>query len=75
MPLTNTEANNETPEGTTPEESVPQPAGAQQQKPEKPVKVLEALAKMAIYTRAFHFNHFDQPGKISRHDKRTDSKL
>lgn len=64
MPLT-TEPKLETPpEATTPEESVPQAAGAQQQKPAKPIKVLEALAKMAIYTRAFTFSHFDQPGKI-----------
>jgi hypothetical protein len=69
MPLTNTEGKPVTPEATTPEESVPQPTGpqptaAQQQKAAKPIKTLEALAKMAIYTRAFHFNHFDQPGKI-----------
>ncbi|KAJ5288582.1 hypothetical protein N7478_001612 [Penicillium angulare] len=32
-----------------------------QQKPAKPSKVLEALAKLAIYTRAYHFSHFDQP--------------
>lgn len=69
MPLTRTDGKPETPDSTTPEESVPQPTGpqptgGQQQKPAKPIKVLEALAKMAIYTRAFHFNHFDQPGKI-----------
>lgn len=64
MPLTKTEGKPETCEVTTPEESILQPTGVQQQKPAKPTKVLEALAKMAIYTQAFHFNHFDQPGKI-----------
>ncbi|KAJ5692212.1 hypothetical protein N7462_001635 [Penicillium macrosclerotiorum] len=32
------------------------------QPPVKPVKVLEALAKMAIYTQAYRFSHFEQPG-------------
>lgn len=71
LPLTTPEAGPGTAEATTPEEPVQepvqqpvqQPAAAQQQKPAKPIKVLEALAKMAIYTRAYHFNHFDQPGK------------
>lgn len=74
IPLTTPEAGNETSEATTPEEPVQefvhepvqepvqQTAAAQQQKPAKPTKILEALAKMAIYTRAYHFNHFDQPG-------------
>jgi hypothetical protein len=39
-----------------------QPAQGQAQKPSKPSKILEALAKMAVYTRAYHFSHFDQPG-------------
>jgi len=34
----------------------------QAQEPSKPSKVLEALAKMAVYTPAYHFSHFDQPG-------------
>lgn len=34
----------------------------QSQEPAKPSKVLEALAKLAVYTRAYHFSHFDQPG-------------
>lgn len=38
---------------------------ASAQKPAKPSKVLEALAKLAIYTRAYHFSHFDQPGMSS----------
>lgn len=37
-------------------------AGQKSQKPAKPPKVLEALAKLAVYTRAYHFNHFGQPG-------------
>lgn len=36
-----------------------------QQKPVKPPKILEALAKMAVYTRAYHFSHFEQPGMQS----------
>ncbi|KAJ5572812.1 hypothetical protein N7450_009796, partial [Penicillium hetheringtonii] len=27
----------------------------------KPAKILEALAKLAVYTRAYHFSHFEQP--------------
>lgn len=38
------------------------PVQGQSQKPAKPSKVLEALAKLAVYTRAYHFSHFDQPG-------------
>ncbi|CEJ56953.1 hypothetical protein PMG11_05664 [Penicillium brasilianum] len=80
IPLTTPEAGNETSEATTPEEPVQefvhepvqepvqQTAAAQQQKPAKPTKILEALAKMAIYTRAYHFNHFDQPeAKVPGH--------
>ncbi|KAJ5965936.1 hypothetical protein N7481_012650 [Penicillium waksmanii] len=36
-------------------------SASQNPKPAKPVKILEALAKLAIYTRAYHFSHFDQP--------------
>ncbi len=68
MPLNHTNTTPETPE-TSPERTVPQSAGTQQQKPAKPIKTLEALAKMAIYTRAFHFSHFDQPGKIPEQDR------
>lgn len=32
------------------------------EKPVKPAKTLEALAKLAVYTRAYHFSRFDQPG-------------
>lgn len=57
-------------EDVTEEQVSPQPtngsgektAEEQPQKPAKPSKVLEALAKLAVYTRAYHFNHFDQPG-------------
>lgn len=37
------------------------------QKPVKPSKILEALAKMAVYTRACHFSQFDQPGMADSH--------
>ncbi|OQE29459.1 hypothetical protein PENSTE_c002G07399 [Penicillium steckii] len=44
------------------EEPVDKP-GSQESKPakKKPTKILEALAKMAVYTRAYHFSHFEQP--------------
>lgn len=45
------------PEGT-PEDKL----GSPNQKPAKPIKILEALAKLAVYTRAYHFSRFDQPG-------------
>ncbi|KAF3390276.1 1-phosphatidylinositol 4,5-bisphosphate phosphodiesterase 1 [Penicillium rolfsii] len=61
LPLAPSEEEPETPEAITSEEPVPKLKEDQQQKPAKPTKVLEALANMAIYTRAFHFNHFDQP--------------
>ncbi|KAJ5198263.1 uncharacterized protein N7498_007380 [Penicillium cinerascens] len=38
-----------------------EPVEGRTQKPAKPSKVLEALAKMAVYTRAYHFSNFDQP--------------
>ncbi|CAG7950027.1 unnamed protein product [Penicillium nalgiovense] len=31
------------------------------QQASKPSKILDALAKLAVYTRAYHFSHFDQP--------------
>lgn len=40
-------------------------AEGQPQKPTKPSKILEALAKLAVYTRAYHFDHFNQPGMTS----------
>lgn len=51
----------EKPEGEalTPQKSDDKSSG--QQSP-KPSKILDALAKMAVYTRAYHFSHFDQPG-------------
>ncbi|CAG8910122.1 unnamed protein product [Penicillium egyptiacum] len=34
----------------------------------KPSKILDALAKLAVYTRAYHFSHFDQPeAKVPLH--------
>lgn len=51
------------PQPTT--ESTEKTAEGQPQKPTKPSKVLEALTKLAVYTRAYHFNHFNQPGMTS----------
>ncbi|KAJ5710853.1 hypothetical protein N7488_005009 [Penicillium malachiteum] len=43
-------------------------SGDAQQKPAKPSKVLEALAKLAVYTRAYHFSNFEQPeAKVPGH--------
>lgn len=33
--------------------------------PPKPSKILQALSKLAVYTKGFHFNHFSQPGTAS----------
>lgn len=49
----------------TVEESSEQSTEAQAQKTVKPSKILEGLAKLAVYTRAYHFSHFDQPGRSS----------
>ncbi|KAG0154305.1 hypothetical protein PDIDSM_1685 [Penicillium digitatum] len=45
-------------EALTPQQSDDTSSG---QQPLKPAKILDALAKMAVYTRAYHFSHFDQP--------------
>lgn len=37
--------------------SVPKEESAQ-----KPAKILHALSKLAVYTKAYHFDHFEQPG-------------
>lgn len=47
------------------------PAEEQPLKPAKPSKVLEALAKLAVYTRAYHFSGFDQPGRLRLQSFRT----
>ncbi|KOS47484.1 hypothetical protein ACN38_g1603 [Penicillium nordicum] len=57
----------ETPEGEalTPQNSDDKSLG---QQPPKPSKILDALAKLAVYTRAYHFSHFDQPeAKVPLH--------
>lgn len=46
-------------EALTPQKSDDKSSG---QQPPKPSKILDALAKLAVYTRAYHFSHFDQPG-------------
>ncbi|BAE56409.1 unnamed protein product [Aspergillus oryzae RIB40] len=33
--------------------------------PKKPSKILEALSRLAIFTKGFHFSHFEQPGNYS----------
>ncbi|KAJ5594432.1 uncharacterized protein N7459_000640 [Penicillium hispanicum] len=61
-PLPNTDEKPEEPETPEPATEVDeQPVDGQPQKPAKPSKVLDALAKLAVYTRAYHFSHFDQP--------------
>lgn len=52
-------------EEISPQPSNDMPVQGQPQKPAKPSKILEALAKLAVYTRAYHFSHFDQPGITS----------
>lgn len=44
----------------TPQNSVETTSSQQQAKPSK---ILEALARMAVYTRAYSFRHFEQPGR------------
>lgn len=70
-------ADNKTEEAESPnlsEEPGNQSADGQPQKPAKPSKVLDALSRLAVYTRAYHFNRFDQPGTsqpsmLGRHDR------
>ncbi|OQD69572.1 hypothetical protein PENPOL_c002G03849 [Penicillium polonicum] len=60
-------AEDENPEGEalTPQNSDDKSPG---QQPPKPSKILDALAKLAVYTRAYHFSHFDQPeAKVPLH--------
>lgn len=49
-------------EEVSPQPSKESPVQEQPQKPAKPSKVHEGLAKLAVYTRAYHFSRFDQPG-------------
>ncbi|CAI7565091.1 unnamed protein product [Penicillium palitans] len=52
-------------EALTPQKSDDKSSG---QQPPKPSKILDALAKLAVYTRAYHFSHFDQPeAKVPLH--------
>ena len=59
LPLNGDGANAESEETLTPQNSEENSSG---QQPPKPSKVLGALADLAVYTRAYHFSHFDQPG-------------
>lgn len=64
LPLKGTKEIDEETKGEESEtEELEDKSASQNPKPVKPVKILEALAKLAIYTRAYHFSHFDQPGK------------
>ncbi|CAG7971822.1 unnamed protein product [Penicillium olsonii] len=56
LPLDGDEAKAES-DALTPQNSVDKSPGEQP----KPSKVLGALADLAVYTRAYHFSHFDQP--------------
>ncbi|KXG45869.1 Phosphoinositide phospholipase C [Penicillium griseofulvum] len=52
-------------EALTPPKSDDKSSGQQSAKPSK---ILDALAKLAVYTRAYHFSHFDQPeAKVPLH--------
>ncbi|KAJ5970925.1 uncharacterized protein N7479_000843 [Penicillium vulpinum] len=51
-------------EALTPQKSDDTSSGQQSTKPSK---ILEALANMAVYTRAYHFKHFDQPEAKTPH--------
>ncbi|KAJ5555293.1 hypothetical protein N7535_007732 [Penicillium sp. DV-2018c] len=54
-------------EPLTPQNTLETPS-SQQQQPPKPSKILDALANMAVYTRGYHFSHFDQPeAKVPAH--------
>lgn len=59
LPLNGDDAKSESEEALTPQNSEEKSSG---QEPPKPSKVLGALADLAVYTRAYHFSHFDQPG-------------
>ncbi|KAJ5335180.1 hypothetical protein N7452_007583 [Penicillium brevicompactum] len=58
LPLNGDDANADSEETLTPQNSEENSSG---QQPPKPSKVLGALADLAVYTRAYHFSHFDQP--------------
>lgn len=61
-PLPNTDQTSDELEKSESPEEPSDVAGEKTKKPAKPAKILDALAKLAVYTRAYHFNRFDQPG-------------
>lgn len=63
LPLSGDDEKTESEEALTPQNSEDRSPG---QQPPKPSKVLGALADLAVYTRAYRFSHFDQPG-MHRH--------
>ncbi|KAJ5930609.1 hypothetical protein N7466_006102 [Penicillium verhagenii] len=60
-PLPRADLKAELEEASEPSDEASDPSTDTQQKPVKPSKVLDALAQLAVYTRAYHFSHFDQP--------------
>ncbi|CAG7962053.1 unnamed protein product [Penicillium salamii] len=58
LPLDGDDAKLESEDTLTPQNSEDK---SLEQQPPKPSKVLGALADLAVYTRAYHFSHFDQP--------------
>jgi hypothetical protein len=64
LPLSGDAEKTESEEALTPQNSEDKPSG---QQPAKPSKVLGALADLAVYTPAYHFSHFDQPGMYHPH--------
>lgn len=65
VPLTGNELNTETKQTEAGQAPGDQPgAGTGAPHAQKPSKVLDALSRMAVYTRAYHFSHFEQPGGI-----------
>ncbi|KAJ6115007.1 hypothetical protein N7486_000785 [Penicillium sp. IBT 16267x] len=60
-PLSHADLKAELEEASEPSDETSDQSVEAEPKPAKPSKVLEALAKLAVYTRAYHFSRFDQP--------------
>jgi hypothetical protein len=39
-------------------------AGTDTAKPKKPAKIIHSLSRLGVYTQAYRFSHFTQPGKL-----------
>lgn len=70
-PLQQADLKAELEEASEPSDQVSDQSVDAQQKPVKPSKILEALAKLAVYTRAYHFSRFDQPGRTQIRETNT----